>query len=73
MFATISGFPIVETVGAPPTESDASDLDDNYYPRIKTNNETQNEAIYTIVEHSKKDFGYIDLTGKFPFVLARGN
>ena len=57
----------------PPKESDDGDLDDDYCPSMETTSEKQNEVIYAIVEHSKKDFGYMDLTGKFPFVSARGN
>ena len=31
------------------------------------------EVTYALIEHSKKYFGYMDLTGKFPFFSTRGN
>ena len=29
--------------------------------------------MYTIIEHTKKGFGYVDLTGRFPYISAQGN
>ena len=46
--------------------------EDDHFPEIPCTNK-DNEVIYAWIEHSQKDFGYVDLTGKVWFVSARGN
>lgn len=47
-------------------------IEAHYFLEPDKRNEKCN-VIYALIEHSKKDFGYMDLTGKFPFVSTRGN
>ena len=48
-------------------------FDDDCFPGSESPNKRTNSVIYSIIENSKKGFGYLDLAGKFPFISARGN
>ena len=47
----------------------------SYYKDLQDDKEIvfkSNDILYLLMEHSNRNMGYIDLTGKFPSKAARG-
>ena len=42
------------------------------FPSTPSPNKKSNNIIYSIIEHTQKGIGYIDLPGQFPFISASG-
>ena len=49
-----------------------ADICRDNFPPTPTPNKKTNAVVYSVFENSKKDMGYIDLPGKFPFISAAG-